>query len=1353
MSAPALRPLPPRRSTARRAAHVRHVILPGQEVARTTARRRETIARLLERTGWQFRLPTIVEIDGAPVLRRDRGWKRRRIRAGEEVTFLSRPQGGGSNSGKSVIGLVAMVALSALVPGIGAALTPILGGFGSALATGAIVAGAGFAINTLVAPKVSNKAQDTTKTLYSFGPQTNSARLREALPVQYGRVKKTPDYAQLPWTQYVGDDAYLHVLLVDGEGRYQREQIDVGSATLWTAADGLSADFKDVEIEFYEPNEPITLFPTNVASSAEVTGQELDDETEWSAPVSTNAAGTKCTRLAFDFAYLGGLYGQDGKGNLIPYLSRIQIQIRPINDVGAPTGDWTQLVQHDRWGASKDPMRYSLEQDVPAGATRFQVRTKRGVPKDVPGTHVDTVVWAGLRAYLVDAPPSYPVSTTAIRMKASGQLSGTTATQFRTITTRILRVFTGSAWEEQPTRLCAWAGLDLATNDTYACGLSLADVDVQAFVDLAAGNAARGEFFDYEFRSVVQATEALDMPLRVCRARHRWLGSTLSLVRESWRTVPEQLLTDNQIVRDSLSIRYDLQTDDACDAIIAEYLDETTWQSAEVQVPADVVPLRPRYVEWPGAVQRSQVWSLTSFLWRQNAYRRVKPTLTTERDGRMLAYGDVIALQSDLPMRWGEATCIKGRAGLNLRCDTKLTWGEGQHYINVRTATGKAFGPVKVSRGATDRDVVLDAADLALVEAQQGRTLDQALARRDTSEPASAVLGLESRREVRALVLRGQPSGNRVKLELVIDHEEVHQDDLDPGDVPAAPTLRDPDIPQVYGLYASLEQNITEPMLSATWLPAPGAYYYLAWLSYDGGSTWRPLGEIRTNSLYVVAQPAALTVAVQAVGKEAGAWATYAVPAPLITADRLTIKASNLEAGLRDLVTTQAAAVSEAVNQSVESAHAGIATALAQITLLRQEIAPLLAAMPRNVRAVTHQLRAEVVEQIETATGPDSALAHQIETVAAETETLISVVEDNRLAQVAGDTALAADIETVSAANANNEAAITAEQLARVDADSALSVRVDTVQAEVIGPTSSLAMLQGQVTALAEDQSALAASTEELSASLTDLDLDFAAKVLTTWVAEATPAGATASMELAVVGTGGRAGMHLISTVDGNYIAFDADKLLFRSAAGDDFGLFDTVGGRIYFSADMFLDGSFTTAKFAAGSVTTDILSVGGVITDRIALAAVNNILTQRRTADPETGDELLKLAITRTAGTNLRVSVAVYAGYVFGVHSDAFGFPDVYRKAVIRRFNSDLSAYVDVEDVEIHFDTQYAYSNEGLTHWAYGAEQISLDVLDTANISGVHHYQVMFLSREYSSIGWGGGYGPRTMVLQEIKR
>jgi hypothetical protein len=86
----------------REPAIVRHLVMPGLEVARAEARPRETVTAFLRRTGWatrdrkygwQFRkgLPTILEINGEAVLRRD--WRRRRIGARAEVRFVSYPLG------------------------------------------------------------------------------------------------------------------------------------------------------------------------------------------------------------------------------------------------------------------------------------------------------------------------------------------------------------------------------------------------------------------------------------------------------------------------------------------------------------------------------------------------------------------------------------------------------------------------------------------------------------------------------------------------------------------------------------------------------------------------------------------------------------------------------------------------------------------------------------------------------------------------------------------------------------------------------------------------------------------------------------------------------------------------------------------------------------------------------------------------------------------------------------------------------------------------------------------------------------------------------------------------------------
>src|SRR6516164_11378633 len=101
---PASRPSSRRERCARREPPtVRHLVMPGLEVARAEARPRETVTAFLRRTGWatrnrkygwQFRkgLPTILEINGEAVLRRD--WRCRRVGMRAEVRFVSCPSRG-----------------------------------------------------------------------------------------------------------------------------------------------------------------------------------------------------------------------------------------------------------------------------------------------------------------------------------------------------------------------------------------------------------------------------------------------------------------------------------------------------------------------------------------------------------------------------------------------------------------------------------------------------------------------------------------------------------------------------------------------------------------------------------------------------------------------------------------------------------------------------------------------------------------------------------------------------------------------------------------------------------------------------------------------------------------------------------------------------------------------------------------------------------------------------------------------------------------------------------------------------------------------------------------------------------
>ncbi|MGR4930249.1 hypothetical protein ACIPUD_26105 [Bradyrhizobium sp. CAR08] len=131
---------------------VLHLVMPGVEVARVEPLPRETVTAFLRRTGWatrdskygwQFKkgLPTILEIDGEAVLRRD--WRRRRIGAKDNVRFVSYPLGGNGGA-KQVIGLVALVAVAAFAGPLGGAIATSLSlsaGFGTAIGAGLAIGG------------------------------------------------------------------------------------------------------------------------------------------------------------------------------------------------------------------------------------------------------------------------------------------------------------------------------------------------------------------------------------------------------------------------------------------------------------------------------------------------------------------------------------------------------------------------------------------------------------------------------------------------------------------------------------------------------------------------------------------------------------------------------------------------------------------------------------------------------------------------------------------------------------------------------------------------------------------------------------------------------------------------------------------------------------------------------------------------------------------------------------------------------------------------------------------------------------------------------------------------------------
>ena len=1255
-----------------------HMVLPGHKVAEAQFRARETVAGFLRRIGWSFALfPTICVVDGKPVLRRD--WRKRRVKACESVVFLSRPRGGGggSSSTKSVVGLVGLIALAALAPWAGGLAATALGFGATGVVAGALaagfVAGGSFLLSTFLTPAQAQAETGTAAALYSFNAQSNSARPLEPVPVKYGRTKAIPDYAAVPWSEFIGDDQYLNLLLVNGCGRYFHEQILIEDTVLWDRDTGLAEGFEGVEFQFCEPGEDVTLFPLNVAASVEVSGQELADEATWIGGFVANAAGTSATALALDFVLPSGLYFRGTSGALSQYLCSITAQYRPVNSSGAPTGDWAELFHHERWGASEKPLRFSIKTEVPAG--RYEVRCKRDVPEDFATTKADTLIWGGLRAFLTGPRSFAGVTVTAIRMKSTAQLTAASSGKFGVIDTRILPVWTGSGWDDQPTRSPAYAAFDIATNADYGCRRPASKVDVQGMVSLATKAAARGDCFDYEFRAAVPAADALDTALATVRAKHRWLGDVISVIRDEWRPVPQMLITDRELVRNSFSVEYQFQASDSTDAVIVRYLDEETWTWQEVQVPADIQAVFPKTYILNGIVQRAQAFREATFLWRQNAFRRVLPVGTTEHDGALLGVGSVVALQSEMPMEWGSSGAVVGRAGLMLTLDPPPPWASGQAYVLLRSPTGAPFGPVKIAQGSGPERGLLDSADLALVEMQQGLDLDAVLERHPGSQPPSFAWGMGTDWQQRCIVLSGMPDGDHVRLNMVVDYEDVHDDSGDAAPVPPSASLSNPKTPLVAGLFASLSQNVLEPILSASWVPAAGAFYYIAQVSYDGRVTWAPLAQVYANSLSVVVEPRAMSLRVAAVGAGQGAWSVVDLEAPTIDAGRITIDWQNFAEGVRD----QIAAANDGLNASL----ADIANSVARVT------------------AVTQMARLDLDRKVVATSG---AL----------------------------------------------EASITQESLVRTEGDQALATMVDTVAATAGLAQTTAAAVSTQVTALADSQSAIATSVTTLSASVGGISSTvdgvtstvgaISAELTTQWVAVAAPSGATAAYTLRVKAGSSSAGLHVVASSSGDYVAVDASKFLLRNNAGVPFAVFAADAGNVYVNGNYLGTGTVTSPALASESVTTSKIVLNGVTTTRIEPASVVNYVASYAASSLDAGTLATNTLARSVSGTSVDISASfALSNFQF---SSAYGGMILSIDVVVTRDSGggESTIYSRREVIPILYRSQI-----GSTHYVVmGGTTMVFSVTDTASLApGTYVYRLKVTNIYYDNGSATGNLAP----------
>jgi len=612
----------------------------------------------------------VCRYNGLWVLRAE--WARP-VMPGDMIEWHVRPQGGGgSDPLRTILSIALMVAAVALgqlyapeliLAGLTGGLT---GATVSALITAGIVVAGNLAINALlpVAQAQALNAGPQASPSYNVTLSGNAARLDGAIPVLYGYNRSYPDFAGQPYVEYdnATSDQYYHALLAVAHGSYTIPRIEIDDTPLST--------FADVTFAVLEPGEAPTLVLPAVVSAPEVTGQELTPG-RYVGAFAASAAQQEATHLGFDLV-LGGLAVVNDDGSLGSKSVSVRFECRPVDDWGAATDAWVVLATETITAATADAVRRSFKYALPATG-RYLARAVRTTAKDESRQVLNTVVWAGLRAYLAASAPLEPsVTHIEIRMRASEQLNGLSQRKIAVTSLRKLPTWSsGGGWSAPTeTRNPAWALADKWRNTVYGDKLPDSRIDLVSLKALADVWDARQDRCDLIFDTFTDSATADQALAGAGRAVVIRRNGMRTLVRDQAADLPVTAYSARSMRANSWGQRYGLPTSETPDGVIVEYWSNRAWDWISIECPAPgrtytdtghpgydaelpmmSRPIRQRILGVTGATHAEREGL---YLAAKLVYRRNVATWSTELQGILPAYGSAVVLAPALPS-WGQS--------------------------------------------------------------------------------------------------------------------------------------------------------------------------------------------------------------------------------------------------------------------------------------------------------------------------------------------------------------------------------------------------------------------------------------------------------------------------------------------------------------------------------------------------------------------------------------------------------------------------------------------------------------------------------------------------------------------------
>lgn len=617
-------------------------------------------------------------------------WTKVRVKPGALVLVRARAGKGFGSILKAVFSIGLLIIGSFLTAGFG----PLVGG----LLTAGIGLAGNLLINALFPP--STKQADGQKTLYSIGSPRNRVRRWEPVSSVLGEVRKAADHGADPYTEFVGDDQYLRLLLVWGFGPLDISDIRIGKTPI--------TDYDDVEIQTfygYETDAQQTLY------SRQVVQDDVQIEvTQSDSPIKLRTA-EDATEVQFD------LLAPQGIADITYKTGKKKTQeVKGYARLLVPgTSTIVKEVPWDMSDNDTNPKRVTFRITGLPGNASYDFRLYR-TTRDYDDSdqdesdNVDNVTMTALRTFRKAPPINFPLplAITALRIRATKQLSGVPDDITALVRTRAKK-WTGTLWSSnQVTRNPGDLYRHVLQGPANRRPRTDAQIDLPAIQAFSARCTSKGFTFDMDrdFRASVFET-AKDV-LAAGRAVPILKDGKWSVAYET----PTAPIVQHFTPQNSWNMRRKQTFSRKPNALRVKYADrDREYEENERLVFDDgytkANATLTEMLELPGVTDRGLIHKHGRYRLAELYLRPAIFTLNVDAEHLRCNKGDRVYVASDVLMNTLATGRVKGVAGQVVTLTNPVTMDTGTYAILFRLRNGSFLQRTVVTNAGVNDTVTL----------------------------------------------------------------------------------------------------------------------------------------------------------------------------------------------------------------------------------------------------------------------------------------------------------------------------------------------------------------------------------------------------------------------------------------------------------------------------------------------------------------------------------------------------------------------------------------------------------------------------------------------------------------------